>query len=237
MNALSLDDIRLYGQSTVAVHIALPDLRAMQLARAETLWVDGLSRAKIAAAIGIPVTTLHGWINKDRARFQHRKGDLAPPRKTAVADETLRIAVEMWEGGSTQAAIGARFGVSKNIVRKWMDENRDLFHFRRARRNGDVPAAPAEIARRPQRLAEAKPARVEFIQGLFAPAASARPKRGEFTLLQLTDQTCRWPVNDDVRAMRFCGCRIQPGKIYCDPHRAQSSMPARAGRTSIRKGQ
>lgn len=233
MNALTLDDIRLFRESTVAVHVSSPDLRSMQLARAETLWAEGLPRAKIAEAIGVPTTTLHGWINKHRARFQHRKGDLAPPRKTAPDGETLKIVLQMWEDGETQAAIGTRFGVSKNIVRKWMEENRALFRFRRTRKNGDVPAAllPADLqtgGMQPgQALAESKPARTEFVEGFAVPEISARPKRGEFTLMQLTAATCKWPVTTAWTSTLFCGGKVCRGS-YCGKHASLAYQP-RAG--------
>lgn len=245
MNARSLLDIRLAAAGAVAVHVTPPDLKAMQMDRAATLWAEGLEIRAIGEAIGVPVTTLRGWINFNRDRFAFRRGDKAPPRKLQPDAETLAAAIDMWAAGETQAAIGVRFGVSKNIVRRWMNENRDSFPYRRARANGGLETgliAEAALAglkaggmQPGQQLAPPKPARAEFVAGFAAPLAP--PKPGKFTLMQVDDRTCRWPISGAGADTRFCGCRILPGKIYCAPHRAQSSIPARPGTTTIRKGE
>jgi GcrA cell cycle regulator len=60
------------------------------------------------------------------------------------------------------------------------------------------------------------------IEPLAEPLAEAVdiPRRHGLTLMQLTSQTCRWPIGD-LRSANFCFCgattSVQP---YCEVHRA-----------------
>lgn len=39
------------------------------------------------------------------------------------------------------------------------------------------------------------------------------------TMLELTNETCRWPLGDVGKpGFGFCGCQVQHGESYCPEH-------------------
>jgi GcrA cell cycle regulator len=240
MNALTLLDIRLAAEGAVAVHVALPDLREMQLTQAARLWADGKSTGEIAIATGVPVTTLRGWIAKHRTIFGFRRGDQAPPRDTEAETEAMLAAAKLWADGLSRDDIAAATGATKAMLIRWANSRRDLFAYRRTRRNGTVVVPPEVLRaeRQPQQLTWSPPERSEFVAGIDAMPAEAARIPGPVRLLALSDEVCRWPLwSRDAEPGLFCGCRITPGRTYCDGHRKLAYQPAAAGKTPIRKGQ
>lgn len=56
------------------------------------------------------------------------------------------------------------------------------------------------------------------------------------TLLELTDDTCRWPVGDPQSPdFFFCGGRVAEGKSYCACHMARAYRPPSDRRISERR--
>jgi hypothetical protein len=231
MNALSLLDIRLAAEGAVAVHVELPELRAMQNARAVELWRDGLKIADIAKAVGLPVTTLRGWINNNRALFPFRRGDQAPPIEHLVETPAMLEGSKLWGDGRTIRQIAAALGVSTSTIVSWTRNRRDLFPIRRAAPNSHTPPVPPQSAeaRAEQRLSEARRERFDYVPGIDATVRPAMSdlgggSLGPISLLQLTERTCRWPISGTGIATRFCGCSIPLGRVYCEPHLARSQQ-------------
>lgn len=53
------------------------------------------------------------------------------------------------------------------------------------------------------------------------PAPLLRPNGEPHTMLDLTDQTCRWPIGDPQTSfLIFCANRPKPGSPYCPGHTA-----------------
>ncbi len=104
-------------------------------------------------------------------------------------DEKIGRLKKLWSEGLTTGEIGKRLGVSKNAV------------VGKAHRLG-LKGRPSPIKR----------------QDVKAPP----PKKAEtriFTLVDLSSQTCRWPIGDPKHEdFRFCGKPVIAGKPYCGEH-------------------
>lgn len=60
-----------------------------------------------------------------------------------------------------------------------------------------------------------------------APAPSPATPSNPVTLLELTDQTCRWPIGDPQEAdFHFCGVRPIAESPYCNGHHLIAYSPA-----------
>lgn len=43
------------------------------------------------------------------------------------------------------------------------------------------------------------------------------------TLMELTADTCRWPIGDPQEpGFSFCGCPVKEGSVYCAEHHARA---------------
>lgn len=73
----------------------------------------------------------------------------------------------------------------------------------------------------------------KIIAGL---AWEALPDTTPIPLLMLSDATCRWPVGDPLLAgFGFCGCPVEPGRVYCPTHRALGTTEFKATAEDKRK--
>lgn len=45
------------------------------------------------------------------------------------------------------------------------------------------------------------------------------PQYGDYTILDLKERSCRWPMSDNSADMRYCGIRQVDGSSYCERHR------------------
>lgn len=151
-------------------------------------------------------------------------------RANAWNDDGVALLQKLWAEGATAAAIGARLGgLSRSAV---------LGKIFRLRRNGEGGAAyriePAPGERNaPGRRRSRQPRR-----RIVAPPA---PAAGRLTLLELNNQSCRWPSGRAGRFF-FCGAAeadLQRGIPYCPRHmrRAYSASIsfAKTGRGDFRR--
>lgn len=220
MNALSLSDIAAAAHSVV-IHVTLPDLKRMQLERAGTLWAEGLKIGDIAAAIGVPVTTLRGWVTNNRGCFPHRRGNKAPPRQPPADSPAMLEAARLWAGGASADAIAEAVGVGRYKIRGWIAARRDLFPRRIERGHRAAPSPPPDHNPRPllQQLAPPRPKPAVYLAGLDALMDRRQPAQaaGPATLLGLGPYSCKWPVSGSGAGTLFCGGRIKTGS-YCGSH-------------------
>jgi GcrA cell cycle regulator len=104
-------------------------------------------------------------------------------------DEKIQRLKKLWSDGLTTGEIGKLIGVSKNAV------------VGKAHRLS-LKGRPSPIKR----------------QDVKAPAAKKVETR-IFTLVDLSAQTCRWPIGDPKHEdFHFCGKGVSPGKPYCAEH-------------------
>jgi GcrA cell cycle regulator len=97
-----------------------------------------------------------------------------------------------------------------------------------------APAAPAPApvqAEAPVRPAPPPVAQPVAVEPAPAARATARPKGGRVTLLDLNDRICKWPIgHPDEPDFHFCGKPVSPGFPYCGEHclvAYQAQMPRR----------
>jgi GcrA cell cycle regulator len=130
-------------------------------------------------------------------------------RANAWTDDGVALLQELWAEGATAAAIGARLGgLSRSAV---------LGKVFRLRRNGEGgPACQIEQAPR-ERSAPGRRRSRQPRQRLVAPPPQAAQR---LTLLELNNQSCRWPLGRAGRFF-FCGAAeadLQGGIPYCPRH-------------------
>jgi hypothetical protein len=227
MNALTLCDIRSAG--AVTVQVDLPDLKELQQVQASRLWHGGKRILDIATAIGVPVTTLRGWIVKDRVRFPFRCGVNAPPPAPKDESEAMLAASHLWAEGLSRGAIVAATGVTKATLIRWANSHRDLFAYRRARVNGHVvvPAEARQAERPEQRLAGKRPTPAAYLPGLDSLiAGGVSADFGPRRLMDARACHCRWPLSGTGAETLFCGGRVLSESSYCRRHHRLAYAPA-----------
>lgn len=64
----------------------------------------------------------------------------------------------------------------------------------------------------------------------------ALPGTSPISLLDATDATCRWPIGDPLRSgFGYCGCAVEPGRVYCAAHQARGTTSFKATASDKRK--
>lgn len=115
-------------------------------------------------------------------------------------DERIEELKVLWAEGLTTGEIGKRLGVSKNAV------------VGKAHRLG--------LKGRPSPIKKAKQPRP-------AAATAKEPEPKMKTLVDLSANTCRWPIGDPREpGFHFCGAPAIPGKPYCAEHAAVAYVGA-----------
>lgn len=152
-------------------------------------------------------------------------------RPDAWTDDGVALLQKLWAEGATAAAIGARLGgLSRSAV---------LGKVFRLRRNGESGAAYRIETVPGERNAPGRRRSRQLRQRLAAPPPQAAQR---LTLLELNNQSCRWPSGRAGRFF-FCGAAeadLQRGIPYCPRHmrRAYSAAVsfAKNGRGDFRGG-
>jgi len=165
----------------------------------------------------------------------------------AWTNERVALLKEMWADGSTAAAIAVRLGISRSAVMG------KIFRLRlRAAASVSMPKAQTNAGSQGQESAAAsrtvpsqppqralahdaparrrgRAARQRRVKSSEAHRVPAR-RRGK-TLLELTNETCRWPFGRPGTTMfHFCGASgadLENGRPYCADH-AQRAYLTRA---------
>jgi len=133
-------------------------------------------------------------------------------------DDRIAILNQMWADGATAAAIAARLGgLSRSAVLG------KIFRLRFGAANGEQAAAKKLCApdalerRRPNR-----PHRRSASPPSLPPEPKPKPLQRRMTLLELTNDTCRFPHGDPgTRNFFFCGAPgadLEGGRPYCARH-------------------
>ena len=123
-------------------------------------------------------------------------------------DKKLALLKKLWTEGKTAVAIAQRLGVSKSAVLG------KVFRLRLTPpdQNPEPAAACSPMLRR-------KGPRFE------AESQDLATRRGK-SLLELTNESCRWPIGDPAkRSFHFCGesgADLAQGIPYCERHRQRA---------------
>lgn len=123
-----------------------------------------------------------------------RADDLWPHSRIAILKQ-------MWTDGATAAAIAERLGVSRSAV---------LGKIHRLRHRTAEQKLAAVLERR------------RAARQLHQPGRVIHPRRRGISLLDLTNDTCRWPHGEPgKRGFFFCGAPdadLEGGRPYCARH-------------------
>jgi len=143
----------------------------------------------------------------------------------AWPDERLALAEHLWKSGLKAKYCAERCGVSRNaflgmVHRKQWKQDPELVKLERSKESPSEKQLRIASARtRRERLAQAKP----------KPSREVPiTKIGKITLMELTFDTCRWPMSGDGAATFFCGRsrdKNAEGAVYCDEHRVLAIRP------------
>lgn len=131
---------------------------------------------------------------------------------------------DMLREGKSASEIGAHFGVSRNAVIGLVHRNKELreIGFKRSPgpQNIEKVRAISVAATRGKNVRGGKVSvnRLKAVAPpIEAPEPVDAPEPRNLTLMELTERTCRWPVNDGGPFL-FCGCEAGLDRPYCDFH-------------------
>lgn len=127
--------------------------------------------------------------------------------RSAIIGKVHRLGLP---GRGSPAAEARRMNKAEGVKKYRGTKRDDNFRFRRKISVGYT---------QPQRV-KAAPEPIVPLEEIFIPLEQRR------TLLQLTAETCRWPVGDlETEDFYFCGAVPKDGKPYCGPHCRIAYMP------------
>lgn len=133
---------------------------------------------------------------------------------------------DMLHKGLSASQIAAHFeGVTRNAVIGLVHRNKELREIGFARKprqqNIEKVRAISVAATRGKSVRGGKVSmnRLKAVAPpIEAPEPVDAPEPRNLTLMELTERTCRWPVNDGGPFL-FCGCESAPGTSWCAYHR------------------
>lgn len=163
-------------------------------------------------------------------------------RATRVAqqwtEEELVKASKLWLAGSTAGQIGFAIGKAVHAVNCKTQDRRDLFPFRhRTPAQSNAASAHAKLLNRTLRQRAGRdggapdlPVQNDFDESAFeAVSRLGAPASLRLQLVELTEETCKWPVGDPMKEdFHFCGVRSGESSPYCSFHHRLAYRPREA---------
>jgi len=168
------------------------------------LWMEGLSASQIAGVLGEGVTrnAVIGKVHRLKLSGRAKPASSAPRARTTPRPTARRVASpsagrSLGGGSSGGGSSGASLGA--------MMKSRPM-----SGGGGSVHGATAlKISEDYQVEAYVAPQ----VQELYI------PEEKRLSLLQLNEQTCKWPIGDPLTPdFYFCGQHSDDGKPYCEFH-------------------
>jgi GcrA cell cycle regulator len=142
-------------------------------------------------------------------------------------DEKVKTLTRMWAEGLSASIIGARIGMSRNaVIGKRIRLGLPGRGVKGGRKRASAPSSmPLKPPRDHRDHATINVAELRRLRAEMETAPKQEPKQTPdgapvplmITLLDLTDQMCRWIVTDD-RPFLYCGHESEPGTAYCEHH-------------------
>lgn len=189
--------------------------------------------AAVGKALRNGLSFKHGnVIQKIEARAEERKAT----RVTQVwTEDDLVKASKLWVLGNTAGQIGFAIGKSVHAVNCKTQDRRDLFPFRhRTTAQSNAASAHAKLLNRTLRERAGRdggmpdlPVQYDFDESAFeAVSCHGSPVSRRLQLVDLTEQTCKWPAGDPLKdGFHFCGAEAGDGSPYCNFHHRLAYRP------------
>ncbi len=162
------------------------------------LWLEGLSASQIAGVLGEGVTrnAVIGKVHRLKLSGRAKPASSAPRVRTAPRPAARRVASPSMSGRSTGG--NGNLGMGSAMKSRSMGGG------------GAVQGATA------LKMSEDIAVSVEYVPQV---AEMFIPVEQRLSLLQLNEQTCKWPIGDPLTAdFYFCGQHSNDGKPYCEFH-------------------
>lgn len=143
-------------------------------------------------------------------------------------DKRIELLTKLWADGLSASRIAAELGgVTRNAVIGKVSRLGLSGRASRAPRSTKSCAPSAKPARRSRHnMTRLLAAANGHDPGLADPAAEAVPFAQRRTILQLTADSCRWPIGDPGRPdFFFCGGNTVPSLPYCAYHARLAYVP------------
>ncbi|MGV3490970.1 MAG: GcrA family cell cycle regulator [Devosia sp.] len=162
------------------------------------LWLEGLSASQIAGVLGEGVTrnAVIGKVHRLKLSGRAKPATSAPRVRSAPRPAARRV--------SSPAATSRSSGLGS------------VMKTRNTMSSGGAAVASAIQGATALKMDEQFAVEMEMapqVQELFIPVEQ------RLTLLQLSEQTCKWPIGDPLTPdFYFCGQHSDDGKPYCDFH-------------------
>ena len=160
------------------------------------LWLEGLSASQIAGVLGDGVTrnAVIGTVHRLKLSGRAKPASSTPRARTAPrpSSGTRRVAAPSSLGRSNSGG-----GIASMM------------------KSRSMPAAPMHgaTALKIEQEYETEVYVAPQVQELFIPVEQ------RLTLLQLSEETCKWPIGDPLTPdFYFCGQHSEEGKPYCEFH-------------------
>jgi GcrA cell cycle regulator len=157
------------------------------------LWLEGLSASQIAGVLGEGVTrnAVIGKVHRLKLSGRAKPASSAPRARSSASRQVRRVASP---SGGRSLGMGGGGGMMKS----------------RSMGGGGVMGATA------LKISE------EYVtEAYVAPQAAELfiPVEKRLNLLQLSEETCKWPIGDPLTPdFYFCGQHSNDGKPYCEFH-------------------
>lgn len=183
----------------------------------QQLWSDGLSASQIATKLGgVTRNAVIGKVHRlglsDKTRVKagnHRVGlttlsTMAEP----LPDQAITASVTQIAEARAKAEATRTVEPTVEPVAAAMPEPA----------NDAVAAEPVDMAT------------ISSVEAAIQAVPDA-PEKGSVGILELTEQTCRWPFGDPTRDdFHFCGAHSAVGEVYCKEHAKVAFQPPEARR-------
>ena len=149
-----------------------------------------------------------------------------PAKEPTWTDERLELLKSRFAAGLTCRQIADDIGVSRNAVIGKLNR----LNLTREKGDDDAPREPRKEAARGRRAKSVPRLQYQLLQKLYAePQATAdEPIHDEHrcSLLELSEQSCRWPISTPGAAdFCFCGNKPVDGLPYCPGHTRLAYRP------------
>ncbi len=151
----------------------------------------------------------------------------------AWTEQMVEDLKRMWKEGLTTGEIGKRLNVSKNSIVGKVHRLGLSGRPSPIKKKSDAPSPKEPVApkiKEPVKPAEKQTVKEEKTEPVcpknetisIMPGTSSAPRhKGNVSLTELDNHTCRWPIGDPKdENFHFCGKKVRIGQTYCEEHAA-----------------